>query len=261
MRRKTTTRGMTAAIAATALLVGLLTSPAAAKPNQKDVFTAPYSRGNPGTVTRCFTGADVCSAWATGGAAGIFEVASEVTRNEPTAAGTCPTPAGEEPYPPCDLAYGFANASQRIKVPAGVSRATVTMRFHASGMETNAHASRGRASTALLVFADASSGYCGSTAECTAQQGSATLASSRHPMGLLDPPSRGVGPDAVVTMTITSPSGSTLPSGPLYVIGSAVSISSLANSDPSCLACLAGRAGSASSSAMVALEQITVSFS
>jgi hypothetical protein len=70
-----------------------------------------------------------------------------------------------------------------------------------------------------------------------------------------------VGPDAVVTLTITSPPGSTLPSGPLYVMGSAVSMSSLANNRPNCLGCLEGRAGSASSSATVTLQQMTVSFS
>ncbi len=261
MRRKATTSGMTAAIAATAVLLGLLSSPAHAKQNHGSSFTAPYTRGNPGTVTDCYAGADVCTASGTGGAAGIFDVASNVTRNDPVSAGTCPTPDGEEPYPPCDLAYGFASASQRIKVPAGVSQVTVKMAFHGSRMKASANRARGWASSALIVFADASPGYCRSAAECTAKQGSATLLSSRDPLPLLGPPSNDVGPDAVVTLTITSPPGSTLPSGPLYVGGSAVSISSLANNDANCLGCLEGRAGSASSSARVTLEQMTVSFS
>ncbi len=262
MRRKASTSGMTAAIAATAVLMALLSSPAHAKSGQKNVFTAPYSRGNPGTVTDCFAGADVCSASGTGGAAGVFDVASNVTRNDPVTDGTCPTPDGVEPYPPCDIAYGFANASQRIKVPAGVSQATVKMTFHGSGIKRSANAERGWASTALLVYARASSDYCSSAQVCTATPGSATLASSDSPGGLLDlSPSNDVGPDAVVTLMITSPSGSKLPSGALYVGGSAVSLSSLSNREPNCLGCEEGRAGSASSSATVTLQQMTVSFS
>ncbi len=256
MRRKASAGGMTAAIAAITVLMGLLSAPAHAKAGEKSAFTAPYTRGNPGTVTDCYAGADVCSASGTGGAAGVFDIASNVTRRNPVTAGT-----SDSCCEPRDLVYGFANASQRIKVPTGVTQATVTMRFHASDPETYAEASHGWASSALMVFADASSGYCGSAAECTAKQGSATLKSSRDPSPLLGPPSNDVGPDAVVTLTITSPSGSTLPTRPLYVIGSAVSISSLTNNPPNCLGCLEGRAGSASSSATVTLQQMTVSFS
>ena len=242
-------RRVTVAIATIAGLMGLMPSSAHAKPGQQSgVFTAPYSRGNPGTVTDCFAGADVCSATATGGAAGIFDVASEVTRNDPTAEGEL------------DIAYGFANASQSIKVPKGAAQVTVTMSFHATDMKTSAGASRGRASAALLVFADARSDYCTSESECTATQGSATLARSSDSGGLPSP-SDGVGPDAAVTLTITAPAGSALPTRPLFVIGSAVSISSLAN-EPSCLTCVAlgGRAGSASSSARISLDQMRVTF-
>ncbi len=249
-------------IAAIAAAMGLMPSSANAKQGEKNVFTAPYTRGNPGTVTDCYAGADVCSATGRGGAAGVFDVASNVTRKDPVTAGTCPITDGEEPYPPCDAAYGFANASQRIKVPTGVSQATVKMTFRASAMEPpHAEASRGWAYAALLAHAHASSGYCGSAAVCTAKQGSATLASSRDPLALLGLPSNDVGPDAVVTLTITAPAGSTLPSGPLYVVGSATSISILGNDSSSGLTGLGGRAGSASSSATITLERMTVSFS
>lgn len=246
------THRVTVLIVASAAVMGLMPSSTHARSGQ-NVFTAPYTRGNPGSVTDCSPGADVCSASGDGGAAGVFNIASEVTRNEAITAEHV------------DIAYGFASAVQRIKVPTGVSQITVNMTFHSSQMATDADASRGWADTSLLVFADASEGYCRSANECTATQGKATLASSYDNagfIGLPPPPSEDVGPDAVATLTISAPSASTLPNRPLYVVGSAVSLSALGHG-MECLNCLdeLGHAGRASSSATVTLQQMTVSFS